>query len=134
MTTVTEIEGVGTAYAEKLEASGVHSAESLLDRGATPQGRKGIAEKTGISEQLILKWVNHVDLFRIKGVAGEYAELLEASGVDTVPELAQRNAANLHTKMLELNEEKHLVRRVPTETEVHGWIDEARTLPRQVSY
>ena len=134
MANVAEIEGVGTAYAQKLQASGVRTVESLLDQGATPRGRRSIAEKSGIAEPMILKWVNHVDLFRIKGVAGEYAELLEAAGVDTVPELAQRNATNLHAKMVELNEKKHLVRRLPTEPELHRWIDEAKTLPRNVSY
>ena len=106
MTNVVEIEGVGEAYAEKLGAAGVSTVESLLDAGATSHGRKEIAEKTGISEHLILKWVNHSDLFRINGVAGEYAELLEASGVDTVVELAQRNPTHLQAKMAETNEAK----------------------------
>ena len=75
------------------------TTEALLGEGATPAGRQAIAEKTGISEKLILKWVNHADLFRINGVAGQYAELLEASGVDTVVELGHRNAANLTAKM-----------------------------------
>jgi predicted flap endonuclease-1-like 5' DNA nuclease len=91
VTDVEDIEGVGPAYAEKLEAAEVKTVEALLSAGATPAGRSTVAEKAGISEHLILKWVNHADLFRIKGVAGEYAELLEASGVDTVKELAQRN-------------------------------------------
>lgn len=134
MTNVAEIEGVGAAYAEKLEAAGIPTVEGLLDAGATTHGRKEIAEKTGISEHLILKWVNHSDLFRINGVAGEYAELLEASGVDTVAELAQRNAANLQAKMAEVNESKKLVRRVPAETEVETWVTEAKTLPRRVEY
>ena len=108
--------------------------ESLLDAGAASHGRKEIAEKTGISEHLILKWVNHSDLFRINGVAGEYAELLEASGVDTVVELAQRNPTHLQAKMAETNEAKKLVRRVPSETEVKGWAKEAKTLPRRVEY
>ena len=134
MANVAEIEGVGPAYAEKLDGAGVGTVEALLDQGATPQSRKALAEKADISEHLILKWVNHADLFRIKGVAGEYAELLEAAGVDTVVELAQRNATNLQAKMFELNEAKPLVRRVPSESEVQGWVEEAKTLPRRVSY
>ena len=93
-----------------------------------------MAQATGISDKLILKWVNHADLFRIKGVAGEYAELLEAAGVDTTPELAQRNAENLHSKMVETNAAKHLVRQVPAQSQVAGWIAEAKQLPRKVSY
>jgi len=134
MTNVAEIEGVGPAYGERLTSAGVPTVEGLLDAGATPQGRKEIADKTGISEHLILKWVNHSDLFRIDGVAGEYAELLEASGVDTVPELAQRNPAHLQTKMGDVNQEKKLVRRVPSESEVVRWVNEAKTLPRRVDY
>ena len=49
-------------------------------------------------------------------------------------ELAQRNAANLHTKLGEVNERKHLVRRVPSENEVSGWIEQVGTLPRAVHY
>ena len=106
MASVEEIEGVGGSYAEKLGAAGLKTTEALLGEGATPAGRQGITEKTGISEQLIQKWVNHADLFRINGVAGQYAELLEASGVDTVAELGQRNAANLTEKMEQVNSER----------------------------
>ncbi len=93
-----------------------------------------LAATTGISEKLILRWVNMADLFRIKGVGEEYSDLLEASGVDTVPELAQRNAENLQAKMAEVNAEKKLVRRVPTLSEVTSWIDQAKALPRAVTY
>jgi predicted flap endonuclease-1-like 5' DNA nuclease len=118
----------------KLRAAGIGSVEALLEQGATPKGRDSIAETTGISGRLILKWVNHADLFRIKGVAGEYAELLEATGVDTVAELAQRNAANLAKAMEERNATRKIVRRVPTEAQVADWIAEAKSLPRKVSY
>ena len=134
MTNVAEIEGVGPAYAEKLEAAGIHGVEGLLEAGGSRHGRKEIAESTGISDHLILKWVNHADLFRINGVAGEYAELLEASGVDTVKELAQRNATHLQPKMAAVNEEKKVVRRVPSESEVERWVHEAKALPARVEY
>lgn len=134
MSNIIDIEGVGPAHAEKLTAAGVKTVEALLEAGETPSGRNRIAEQTGISDHLILKWVNHADLFRINGVAGEYAELLEASGVDTVPELAQRNAQHLQAKMADVNESKHLVRRVPTESEVEKWVHEAKNLPRGVQY
>ena len=98
MANVKEVEGIGPAYGEKLEAAGIKTQESLLVEGGTKKGRESIAEKTGISEKLILEWVNRADLARIKGVGSEYADLLENSGVDSVPELAQRNAANLHAK------------------------------------
>ncbi|MGI8505789.1 MAG: DUF4332 domain-containing protein [Solirubrobacteraceae bacterium] len=134
MSNIIDIEGVGPAYAEKLTAAGVQTVEALLEAGATPGGRKRVAEQAGISDHLILKWVNHADLFRINGVAGEYAELLEAAGVDTVPELAQRNAQHLQAKMADVNESTHLVRRVPTESEVDKWVHEAKNLPRGVQY
>jgi predicted flap endonuclease-1-like 5' DNA nuclease len=93
-----------------------------------------VAEKAGVSDKLFLRWVNMADLFRIKGVGEEYADLLEAAGVDTVPELRQRNPENLHKKMEEVNEAKKLVRRVPNLKEVTGWIEQAKTLPRKVTY
>lgn len=134
MTSVIQIEGIGPAYAEKLKQLGIASAEALLKKGASPQGRQEIAEKTGISPALILRWVNHADLFRIKGVAGQYAELLEAGGVDTIPELAQRNPENLYQKLLDVNKEKKLVRRPPTQSQVKDWVQQAKQLARVVTY
>ncbi len=134
MTNLVEIEGVAETYAAKLHEAGVSTVEALLSEGATPAGRKQIAEASGISDDRILKWVNHADLFRINGVAGEYAELLEAAGVDTVVELGHRNAENLAEKLEEVNESRRLVRRVPSPSEVTHWIDEAKALPRAVTY
>jgi predicted flap endonuclease-1-like 5' DNA nuclease len=131
---VIDSEGVGQAYAEKLAAAGVEKAEQLLEKGAVPAGRKALAEETGISDKLILKWCNHADLFRIKGVGPQFAELLEAAGVDTVKELAQRNAENLAAKMAEVNEEKKLVHRVPVASELQKMIDEAKELPKVLTY
>jgi predicted flap endonuclease-1-like 5' DNA nuclease len=134
MAKLLDIEGVGPVYSAKLKAAGVGSTQVLLDKGSTPKGRKEIAEKSGITETLILEWVNHVDLFRIKGVAEEYADLLEEAGVDTVPELAQRKAENLFQKLVAVNEAKKLVRRLPVLSQVESWIEQAKKLPRVISY
>ncbi len=134
MASVIDIEGIGPAYAEKLKAANIATTDTLLERGATPKGRAEIEEATGISHKLVLKWVNMSDLYRIKGVGAEYSELLEVSGVDTVPELAQRNAANLHAKMAEVNGEKNLVREIPTLHAVESWVSQAKELPRVVTY
>jgi predicted flap endonuclease-1-like 5' DNA nuclease len=134
MSNIRDIEGIGDSYAEKLEAAGIKTVEALLEQGATPAGRSKIEEATGIGHSQVLRWVNHADLFRIHGVAGQFAELLEASGVDTVAELATRNATNLAAKMEEVNTEKNLANRVPSETEVAKWVAEAKELPRVVSY
>lgn len=131
---IIDIEGVGEAYAEKLKAAGISTVNALLDEAASAKGRKNLAETTGISEKLILRWVNHADLFRINGVGPQFAELLEASGVDTVKELRHRNAENLAAKMAEVNETKHLTRRVPTSAELQKMIDEAATLEPKVTY
>ena len=128
------IEGVGEKYAQKLSAAGVGSTDALLKMGATPKGRKEIAEKSGIGEHMILEWVNHVDLFRIKGVGEEYSDLLEEAGVDTIPELAQRKADNLVKKMAEVNLAKKLVRRLPVLSQVESWIAQAKKLPRVITY
>jgi predicted flap endonuclease-1-like 5' DNA nuclease len=134
VTKLDEIEGIGPSYAQALKNAGIDTIEELLAVGGAPAGREGIAEKSGLSPKLILEWVNHADLMRIKGVGSEYADLLEAAGVDTVAELAQRNAANLAATLDNVNEAKNLVRRVPTEAEVTGWVAEAKTLPRAVEY
>lgn len=134
MTSIEDIEGIGPAQGTKLREAGIASVEALLDRGGSSKGRDAIAEATGISGKLVLKWVNHADLFRIKGVAGEFAELLEAAGVDSVPELAQRSPANLTKRMAEVNEQKKLTRRVPTENQVTAWVAEAKTLERKVTH
>lgn len=134
MTSVIEIEGVGPVNAQKLEEINIKTVEALLERGASPQGRREIEEQTGISHSQVLRWINHADLWRIKGVAGQYAELLEAAGVDTVPELARRNPENLYHKLGEINREKRLVRRTPSLNRVSDWIEQAKELPWIVTY
>ena len=131
---IIDIEGIGDAYAPKLIAEGIKTVDQLLDRCAAPAGRKALAEKTGISEKLILKWTNHADLFRINGIGPQFSELLEAAGVDTIKELRHRVAANLAAKVLEVNEEKHLCRRVPSEVEIQKMIDQAKELKPRMTY
>ncbi|OPL09021.1 MAG: ferredoxin [delta proteobacterium ML8_F1] len=113
---------------------GIKSIEDLLKVCETKKGRSDLALKTDVSEKLILKWANHADLMRIKGIGGEYAELLEAAGVDTVPELAKRNGENLFKKMVETDEDKGLVRKLPSESQIEEWIKQAEKLPRVLSY
>jgi predicted flap endonuclease-1-like 5' DNA nuclease len=134
MSSIADIEGIGPAYAEKLGAQGIKTTEALLTAGATPKGRKDLAEATGISDKLILLWTNMADLFRIKGVGEEYSQLIEAAGVDTVVELAQRRADNLTIKMAEVNALKKIVRQLPSESQVATWIEEAKALPRVMTY
>jgi predicted flap endonuclease-1-like 5' DNA nuclease len=134
MTKIDDIEGIGPGYAEKLRGAGVASVEALLETAGPAAGRKKLAEATGIADSLLLEWTNHADLFRLDGVGSEYADLLEAAGVDSCPELAQRNATNLAAKLAEVNEAKSLVRRVPTETVVAGWVEQAKSLPKVVTH
>ena len=129
---IIDIQGIGPVYAEKLIAVGIETVDQLLAEGASAKGRKALEEKTGIRGDLILTWVNHADLFRVKGVGPQFSELLEAAGVDTVKEL--RNAANLAAKMLEVNEEKHLCKRTPVEKEIQKYIDLAKQLEPVVTY
>jgi len=134
MAKLVEVEGIGPVYAKKLAAAGLKTTDALLGKGASPKGRKEIVEQAKIDPKLVLKWVNHVDLFRIKGVGQEYADLLEAAGVDTVPELAQRKPAALVEKMAEVNKKKKLVRQLPVETQVARWVAQAKELPRKITY
>ena len=134
MTKLLAIEGIGPVYGEKLKNNGIRSIESLLQKSASANGRKELEMKTGIGHALILEWVNLADLFRIKGIGEEYSDLLEEAGVDTVVELAQRNPENLYQKIIEVNQQKHLVRRPPSLKSVRSWISQAKALPRIVTY
>ena len=134
MAKIIDIEGIGPKYAELFATQGIKTVEGLLKAGSKPKDRKKLAEALQISEKLILEWVNNADLFRIKGVGEEYSDLLEEAGVDTVPELAQRNAENLLAKMAETNEVKKLVRRLPVLSQVESWVAQAKDLPRVIEY
>jgi len=134
MPSIIDVEGIGPAYKKKLKGVGISTTDALLEAGATPKGRKELAAKTGIGDALILEWVNLSDLYRIKGIGSEYSDLLEEAGVDTVVELSKRVAKNLFEKMAEVNTKKKLVRKLPTEAQVADWVDQAKKLPRKVSY
>ncbi len=131
---IESIEGIGPKLGAQLRDAGVRSVSALLREGADKKSRAALAAKTGISEKRILKCVNMADLFRINGVASQYAELLECAGVDTVKELKHRNADNLAAKMVEVNDAKHLVRRPPSAAIVSDWVAQARKLPGVVTY
>lgn len=131
---IKEIEGIGPAYAAKLSEAGVKTVEGLLKAGAGKSGRNSLSKTTGIDTKMILTWVNMADLFRIKGVGEEYSNLLEAAGVDTVKELRNRNAANLHAKMVEVNDAKKLVRQTPSASQVEAWVSHAKELEPVVTY
>ena len=134
MAKLTTIEGIGQTLAKKFETGGVRGTKTLLTKGATKKGRVALSEVCGIDEGRVLKFVNHADLMRIKGIGGEYAELLEAAGVDTVPELARRNSANLAESLARVNVAKRLVRSLPTEKKVADWIGQAGELDRVVGH
>ena len=131
---IKDIEGIGAVFAEKLIAVGVRTTGALLEQAKDPKGRKALAATSGLEESKILKWANMADLMRIKGVAEEYSDLLEAAGVDTVKELKTRRADNLTAKMVEINAAKKLVRQLPSEKIVEDWIEQAKNLPPILTY
>jgi len=134
MPTITDIEGIGEKFAEKLQSAGVRTTEALLKKGGTSANRKDLAMQIDVSDHQILEWVNRADLYRIKGVGSEYADLLEAAGVDTVRELAKRQAGNLFENLKMINDEKKKVRKLPTADQVAEWVKQAKSLPRAVEY
>jgi predicted flap endonuclease-1-like 5' DNA nuclease len=129
---IIDIEGIGPVFEAKLKAAGINTTEELLTKGGTKAGRKALAEDTGIDEGKILTWVNHSDLHRIDGIAGQISELMETAGVDTVKELATRNAVNLAAKMQEVNDVKNLSGRVPSAEQLQKMIDQAKNLEQRV--
>lgn len=134
MASIDTIEGIGHKQATSLRKARIRTVEALLKKGATRKGRREIATTTDISEKLILEWVNRADLMRVRGVGEEYSDLLEAAGVDTIKELRRRNPANLLTAMMEINGQKMLVRRLPTEAMVERWVEHAADLDPIVKY
>lgn len=134
MAKLTTIEGIGATGAAKLAKAKVGSTTTLLTRGATAAGRRELSKASGVTEKRLLEWVNRADLMRITGVGEEYSDLLEASGVDTVPELAKRKPVNLVAAMAEVNRKKKLVRQLPTEARVNAWVAQAKTLPKVVKH
>ena len=131
---IIDVEGIGEVYSKKLIEAGINTVDDLLEKCAKPAGRKELAEASGISAKLILTWTNHADLMRINGVGPQFSELLEAAGVDTVKEFRHRKAENLVAKMIEINEQKNLVNRVPSVTDVQRMIDQAKELPPMMEY
>jgi predicted flap endonuclease-1-like 5' DNA nuclease len=131
---ISMIEGIGPTYQRRLDGSGIHTTEDLLTMCKKRSSRHHLADDTGISEKMILRWTNHADLFRIKGVGEEYADLLEAAGIDTVPELARRNPEHLYEALRLVNEDKRLVKKIPSQNQIHHWVLEAKVLPRMITY
>ncbi len=131
---IEEIEGIGPAYAAKLEKAGITTTDKLLELCCDAKGRKAAAEQCDLSTGQLLKWANMADLMRISGVGSEFSELLEAAGVDTVKELRNRNAANLAAKMAEVNAEKKLTRAVPSESQVEKWVEQAKGLDPLITH
>ena len=131
---IVDVEGIGPAYAEKLEAIGISTTDDLLMAGGSAGGRERVAAQSGISGKLILEWVNHVDLMRIDGVGSEYADLLEAAGVDSCAELSHRNAKSLAETFRELDMARNTVRDIPGEAVIQRWIDQAKDLDKVVTH
>jgi predicted RecB family nuclease len=134
MPSIDSIAGMGVRQATRMRKARIRTTEALLKRGKTRAGRRRIAADTGLAEELIVTWVNRADLMRVKGIGSEYSDLLEASGVETVRELKTRNPTNLHRKMVKVNDQKRLVRRLPTESMVESWIANASRLTSVIKY
>lgn len=131
---IAQIEGIGPAYAEKLAVANIATTDDLLRHCCTSDGRRGVAAKTGLSESQLLEWANRADLMRVSGIGSEYADLLEASGVDTVKELAMRNAANLAGRMKDVNQQRKLTRATPSEKVVEKWISQAKQMEPMITH
>ena len=132
---IQDVEGIGPVFAEKLKAAGVDTTDELLARGGSKSGRANLSAASGLTETQLLEWVNHADLMRINGVGSEYADLLEAAGVDSCAELAQRNAANLAQTFQELDAARpNWIRQIPSEATVAAWIAEAKSMEAVVAH
>jgi len=131
---ITAIEGIDEDAASVLKSVGIRSTGRLLEAASTVKGRKSLSIKTGFDEKQLLCWANVADRMRVKGISREYAELLQAAGVDTVKELKYRNPANLAKAMAEANRKRKMVRLLPSEKVVERWITHAKNLPLKITY
>jgi len=131
---VEDIEGIGPVHAATLQATGIRTSDALLERAGPKAGRDALAAETGISAKLLLEWANACDLMRINGIGAQFSDLLEAAGVDSAAELAQRNPASLAATFAELNAARATTRRAPTEAMVADWIVQAKQLPKVVTH
>ena len=134
MPTITDIEGIGEAYAVKLRQAGIRTTEHLLEKGGKVKGRQELAKVTGFSTKTILEWVNRADLYRVAGIGAQYSDLLEAAGVDTVRELANRKPEALLEALAKVNAKKNLVNLLPGLNRVQDWVKQAKSLKRAVEY
>jgi len=134
MAKLSEIKGITIRISYLIEAQGIKTVAALLETCSTSKGRKALAASTGIEEKDILTWTNRADLARVKGIATQNADLLEAAGVDTVPELAQRNPENLHAAILEENNRNKIVSKMASLNQVKDWVEQAKQLPRAINY
>ena len=131
---INQLEGLDAEELKKLKSLGIRTTDRLLEEAKSPRGRSLLAAKTGFEQARILGWANAADRMRIKGVGEDYAELLEAAGVDTVRELKYRNPSNLARAMASANQTRNLVELLPSEKAVVRWIAYAKTLPLKISY
>ncbi|MEZ5064783.1 MAG: DUF4332 domain-containing protein [bacterium] len=131
---IEEIEGIGPAYAKKLEVAKIKNTDDLLKLCGNAAGRKKVAEATGVGESTLLKWSNLADLMRVNGIGPQFSELLEASGVDTIKELRTRKAENLAEKMAEVQKAKKLTKAAPSAKVIQGWIDSAKKMEPTISH
>jgi predicted flap endonuclease-1-like 5' DNA nuclease len=131
---IADIEGIGRAHAARLRKAGIRTTRALLERCRHRRGRKVLAAATGLREARLLAWTNMADLYRVRGVGSEYAELLEKAGVDTVKELGKRRPEHLVRQLTQVNRRRRLVRRLPGLKRVMRWVAAAKKLRPLVTY
>ena len=131
---IADIAAIEPEATATLKKAGIRTTAKLLESAKDAKGRRKLAEKTGLAEKNILRWANLSDKMRIKGVGEDYANLLQAAGVDTVKELKYRNPARLAKAMAEANGRRKLVRVLPSDGAVVRWIEHAKKLPMKISY
>lgn len=129
MRKLVQLEGIGVKFIELLQQAGIEDQRELLEACKNHKGRETLAQETGINPKLLLKWTQQADLARINGIGEDYAELLEQSGVESIPALAQYDARKLYTNMEIINEKNKLVKHMPSISLIKSWISQAKKLP-----
>mgnify|MGYP003384637549 CR=1 FL=1 len=131
---ISKLRGIAPDLASNMKAKGLRNSGMLLEKAATPKQRAALAAEYGVDDKAVLELANRADLARVKGIGEVFSNLLEEAGVDTVKELAKRKPENLHATLAAKRAEKNLAGRAPTMKEVVDWVEQAKALPKTLSY
>ncbi|TFF69099.1 MAG: DUF4332 domain-containing protein [Promethearchaeota archaeon] len=124
---LTEIIGLEEKHAKLLASAGIREIEDLL--ALSYYQIKQLARSIGVSVKTLDTWQEHADLMRVEGITPEVANALNLIGIDSVKELAYRNAKNSLERLKNLKgDNPNVLGKLPTIKKVEEWIKGAKNM------